>query len=262
MRLNQFLARAGAGSRREADGWIREGRVRVNGAPPSGMGPAVDPLHDRITLDGKLLVWNEEHRYLAYHKPAGVLVSRRSQGGRSTIFDELGERARGLHAVGRLDLLSEGLLLLTDDGLLAEALLHPRTGLRRLYNVWVVPVPGVPAMRVLRDGATIEGVEVRPNRVILEGQERGGGRLLVEILEGKKREIRLLAQAAGLHVRRLLRIQFGPIRLDSLPPGGSRPLTAAEVRALRQSGGTYEGFPRRTRGDTLPPANRSSRRGR
>ena len=234
MRLNQFLARAAAGSRREADGWIRDDRVRVNGAPPSGMGPAVDPRRDRITLDGKLLVWNEEHRYLAYHKPPGVLVSRRSQGGRPTIFQDLGARARGLHAVGRLDLFTEGLLLLTDDGPVAEALLHPRTGLTRLYRVWVVPVPGAPAMRVLRDGATIEGVVVRPRRVILEGREGDAGKLLVEIREGKKREIRLLARAAGLQVRRLLRIQFGPIRLDALPPGGARPLTAAEVRAVRR----------------------------
>lgn len=235
VRLNQFLARSGAGSRREADSWIREGRVRVNGAPPRGMGPAVDPLRDRVTLDGRLLAWKEEYRYVGYHKPAGVLVSRRSQGRRPTIFQELGESVRGLHAVGRLDLLSEGLLLLTDDGRLAEVLLHPRTGLSRLYRVWVVPVPDPPAMRILRDGVTIEGAKVRPGRVLLEGQERGVGKLLVEIHEGKKREIRLLARAAGLHVQRLLRIQFGPIRLDALPPGATRTLTAAEVRALMRS---------------------------
>lgn len=239
MRLNQFLARAGAGSRREADGWIREGRVRVNGAPPSGMGPAVNPLRDRITLDGKLLVWKEEHRYLAYHKPAGVLVSRKSQGGRPTVFEELGDRARGLHSVGRLDLHSEGLLLFTDDGCLAETLLHPRTGLIRLYRVWVEPVPGAPEMRVLRAGAAIGGEVIRPSRVTLEGQERGYGMLLVEIREGKKREIRLLARAAGLHVRRLLRIRFGPIRLDALPPGGARPLTTAEILALKRSAKGY-----------------------
>ena len=201
------------------------------------MGPDVDPSRDRVTLDGTLLTWSETHRYVAYHKPLGILVSRRSQGGRPTIFQQLGDSARGLHAVGRLDLLSEGLLLLTDDGPLAEALLHPRTGLSRLYRVWVVPVPTPTAMRVMRDGALIDGVEVRPSRAILEGQDRGSGRLLVEVLEGKKREIRLLARVAGLHVQRLLRIQFGPIRLDTLPPGGTRPLTAAEVRALKRSVG-------------------------
>jgi 23S rRNA pseudouridine2605 synthase len=262
VRLNQFLARAGAGSRREADGWIREGRVRINGLPPTGMGPTVDPLRDRITLDGTLLVWKEEHRYLVYNKPAGLLVSRRSQGGRQTVFEALGEQVRGLHAVGRLDLLSEGLLLFTDDGPLAEALLHPRTGLSRLYRVWVTPVPDASGMRALRAGAEIDGEEVRPSRVILEGQERGRGMLLVEILEGKKREIRLLARAAGFHVDRLLRVQFGPIRLGSLPPGGARPLTEAEARGLRQSAGFPEAMPPRMRDDTLPQATRSRRRGR
>jgi 23S rRNA pseudouridine2605 synthase len=226
------------------------------------MGPTVDPHRDRITLDGKLLVWKEEHRYLAYHKPAGLLVSRRSQGGHRTVFQALGEQVLGLHAVGRLDLLSEGLLLFTDDGPLAEALLHPRTGLSRLYRVWVAPVPDASAMRALRAGAVIDGVEARPSRVILEGQERGRGKLLVEILEGKKREIRLLAREAGFHVERLLRIQFGPIHLGSLPPGGARPLTTAEVGSLRRSGGFPQAFPQRTRDDTLPPANRSRPRGR
>ncbi|HEY2923659.1 MAG TPA: pseudouridine synthase [Candidatus Eisenbacteria bacterium] len=235
MRLNQFLARAGAGSRREADRWIREGRVRVNGQPPRGMGPDIDPARDRVTLDGTALRWDEAFRYLAYHKPAGTLVSRRSQGGRPTIFGLLGETARGLHAVGRLDLDSEGLLLLTDDGVLAEALLHPRSGIERVYRLWVAPVPGVPALRRLREGTTIEGVEVVPGRVLLEGVESGEGRLLIEILEGKKREVRLLARAAGLHVRRLLRVRFGPIRLDTLPPGKTRPLTPTEIRALERA---------------------------
>jgi len=199
------------------------------------MGPDIDPARDRVTLDGRALRWDETFRYLAYHKTAGSLVSRRSQGGHPTIFDHLGETARGLHAVGRLDLESEGLLLLTNDGVLAEALLHPRTGIDRVYRLWVAPVPGVPALRRLREGTTVEGVEVTPRRVLLEGAEQGGGVLLVEIAEGKKREVRLLARAAGLHVRRLQRIRFGPVRLENLPPGKTRPLTRTEVRALQEA---------------------------
>ena len=199
------------------------------------MGPDIDPTRDRVTLDGRTLRWDETFRYLAYHKTAGSLVSRRSQGGHPTIFDHLGETARGLHAVGRLDLESEGLLLLTNDGVLAEALLHPRTGIDRVYRLWVAPVPGVPALRRLREGTTVEGVEVTPRRVLLEGAEQGGGVLLVEIAEGKKREVRLLARAAGLHVRRLQRIRFGPVRLENLPPGKTRPLTRTEVRALQEA---------------------------
>ncbi|MGH7681775.1 MAG: S4 domain-containing protein, partial [Candidatus Eiseniibacteriota bacterium] len=111
MRLNLFLARAARGSRREADGWIQDGRVKVNGAPPASIGLSVEPGVDKVTLDGKRVEIPKTHRYLVYHKPAGLLVSRRSQGGRQTIFDVLGARARGLHAVGRLDMDSEGLLL-------------------------------------------------------------------------------------------------------------------------------------------------------
>jgi len=235
VRLNQFLARAGGSSRREADGWIRDGRVLVNGAPPAGMGPDIDPGRDRVSLDGRILRWDETSRYLAYHKPAGALVSRRSQGGHPTIFDLLGEDARGLHAVGRLDLESEGLLLLTNDGVLAEALLHPRSALERVYRLWVVPVPDVAALRRLRAGTIVEDVEVVPGRVLLEGVEHGEGKLLIEITEGRKREVRLLARAAGLHVKRLQRIRFGPIRLETLPTGKTRPLTVEEIRALERA---------------------------
>jgi pseudouridine synthase len=196
------------------------------------MGPDIDPGRDRVTLDGRILRWDETLRYLAYHKPQGSLVSRRSQGGHPTIFDLLGDTARGLHAVGRLDLESEGLLLLTNDGVLAEALLHPRSALERVYRLWVVPVPDLAALRRLRAGTIVEDVEVVPDRVLLEGAEHGEGKLLIEILEGKKREVRLLARAAGLHVRRLQRIRFGPIRLETLQPGKTRPLTEAEVKAL------------------------------
>ncbi len=208
----------------------------MNGAPPAGMGPDIDPGRDRVTLDGRILRWDETLRYLAYHKPKGSLVSRRSQGGHPTIFDLLGDTARGLHAVGRLDLESEGLLLLTNDGVLAEALLHPRSALERVYRLWVVPVPDLAALRRLRAGTIVEDVEVVPDRVFLEGAEHGEGKLLIEILEGKKREVRLLARAAGLHVRRLQRIRFGPIRLETLQPGKTRPLTEAEVSALGRAG--------------------------
>lgn len=246
MRLNQFLARGALGSRRQADGWIRDGRVLVNGAPPHGMGVDIDPAADRVTLDGAPVRLPDEHRYLAYHKPRGFLVSRKSQGGKTTIFDALGERARGLHTVGRLDHESEGLLLLTDDGDLSEALLHPRSGILRRYRLWVRPVPDPPALRLLAAGAEVEGVRVAPVRVEHEGIERGLGVILMDLGEGRKREARRLAQAAGLDVQRLLRIQFGPIHLGTLRPGATRQLTPTEVEALRRSA-----FRRGGRGATL-----------
>ena len=234
MRLNQFLARAAGGSRREADGWIRDGRVTVNGSPPQGMGVDVEPDRDSVTLDGRAVRLPLHSRYLAYHKPPGLLVSRRGQGGKRTIFESLGERVRGLHAVGRLDYESEGLLLLTDDGDLSEALLHPRTEALRRYRVWVRPVPDPDTMRKLQEGAVVEGVAVAPRRVVLEGAERGSGILLIDLAEGKKREVRHLAASAGLDVSRLLRIQFGPIHLGPLRPGAIRPLDPREVAALRE----------------------------
>jgi 23S rRNA pseudouridine2605 synthase len=196
------------------------------------MGVLVEPGRDQVTLDGKPVKVPETHRYLAYHKPRGLLVSRKSQGGRRTIFDSLGDRARGLHAVGRLDLDSEGLLLLTDDGDLSEALLHPRSAVLRRYRVWTIPVPDPAAMRKLAAGGVVEGVPLAPLRVTLEGAERGHGILLIDLAEGKKREVRALASAASLHVERLLRIQFGAIRLGLLKPGAIRPLTESEIGAL------------------------------
>jgi pseudouridine synthase len=234
VRLNHFLALGAGGSRREADGWIREGRVRINGAPPERIGVSVDPVKDRVTLDGAVLELPEERRHFAYHKPRGLLVSRRSQGGRGTIFDALGPSARGLHAVGRLDVESEGLLLLTDDGALSEALLHPRTALLRRYRVWVRPIPDPAMVRRLLVGAVVEGIPVRPERVTHEGATRGQGVLLIDLVEGKKREVRVLAKEAGLTVTRLVRVQFGPVRLGTLARGAIRPLTRTEIEALRR----------------------------
>lgn len=234
VRLNLFLARAGRSSRREADRWIRDGRVRINGRPPSGMGDPVDPARDRVTLDGAPVALPAAHRYLAYHKPRGLLVTRVSQGGRRTIYDALGPGLEGLHPVGRLDRESEGLILLTDDGALSEALLHPRTGVARRYEVRVASVPDAGAMRALRAGTEVEGIHVTPREVSLLGAEGGEGILAFELGEGRKREIRVLAKAAGLHVTRLVRVAFGPVRLGTLRPGAVRELRPAEVEALRR----------------------------
>lgn len=234
MRLNLFLARAGRGSRREADEWIREGRVQVNGVTPQGFGEPVDVARDRVTLDGHLVQLPGASRYLAYHKPPETLVSRRSQGGKPTIYQRLGSRAQGLHAIGRLDYDSEGLLLLTDDGTLAEAILHPRSEVLRRYRVWVTPVPDPDRMRRLAAGTVVEGVAVAPETVLLEGVERGLGVLRIDLREGKKREIREFARSAGLNVRRLLRITFGPVHLGILRRGAIRALTSAELGALRE----------------------------
>jgi len=246
VRLNHFLALAAGGSRREADGWIRAGRVRINDAPPESIGIAVEPDRDRVTLDGTRVELPREHRYLAYHKPRGLLVSRRGQGGRRTVFDVLGAAGHGFHAVGRLDVESEGLLLLTDDGALSEALLHPRTALLRRYRAWVRPVPDPRMLRALAGGGVVEGVRVKPRRVVHEGAAKGLGILLIDLGEGRKREVRVLAKAAGLEVVRLLRVEFGPIRLGTLGVGATRALSKTEIEALRE-----HAFPGRAPGARL-----------
>jgi len=234
VRLNQFLARAGLGSRRQADTWIRNGRVHVNGGPPQGIGVSVTPGADQVTFDGAPVTLPAEFRYLAYHKPRGILVSRKSQGGHKTIFQALGKRASGLHAVGRLDLDSEGLLLLTDDGSLSEALLHPRTAILRRYRVWVRPAPDPEAIRKIAKGTVVEGVHIAPLRVTKEPSAGDSGILGIDLAEGRKREVRALTRAANLHVQRLQRIRFGPIDLGALRPGATRPLEDREVEALRR----------------------------
>jgi 23S rRNA pseudouridine2605 synthase len=199
------------------------------------MGAPVTPGVDRVTLDDKPLDLPRDERWAAYHKPRGVLVSRRSQGGKPTIFDLLGESAHGLMPVGRLDYESEGLLLLTSDGALAEALLHPRSGLVRGYRVWVTPDPDPGQMARLRAGAVVEGVRVRPLAVQHDRNERaieGGGVLRMDLAEGKKREVRVLAKSVRLSVRRLVRVRFGPILLGAQRPGTLRRLTPREIDAL------------------------------
>ena len=202
---------------------------------------SVTPGADRVTFDGAPVTLPAELRYLAYYKPRGILVSRKSQGGRKTIFQALGKRASGLHTVGRLDLDSEGLLLLTDDGALSEALLHPRTAILRRYRIWVRPTPRPEATRKLTEGTMVEGVHVAPLRVRGEPSTGGSGVLLIDLGEGRKREVRALARAAGLHVLRLQRIRFGPIELGTLRPGTIRALEDHEVEALRRDAFRHAG---------------------
>ena len=177
---------------------------------------------------------------LAYEEDeAGGLMSTRYARLRPTMTADEAISYLRRQAVGRLDLDSEGLLLLTDDGSLAEALLHPSTGIVRRYEVRVRPVPDARTMRALRAGGEVEGVRVRPRHVVLEGSEGGEGILSVEITEGRKREIRVLAREAGLDVERLVRVAFGPVRLGPLRPGATRPLKHAEVAALREAAARF-----------------------
>jgi pseudouridine synthase len=235
IRLNRFLAQAGVASRRAADRLIAAGRVQVNGVTVEELGILVLPGRDQVLVDGEQVGGIEVPRYLVIHKPRGVVTTVRDPQGRPTILDLLGDRTGDarLFPVGRLDLDSEGLLLLTNDGTLAHRLLHPRYHVAKRYRVWTDPPPRAIDLDQLAAGVEIEpGVATRP--ALIERIDQG---FEIEIREGKKRQIRRMCEALGLRVTRLLRTRFGPLELGALAPGELRPLTAEEIVALDQAAG-------------------------
>ncbi len=233
MRIHRALARAGVASRRKAEELVAAGRVQVNGAV-ARTGQSVDPAHDLITVDGKPLARPQKPTWLVLHKPAGVLTSRPDGSDRRTVFDLIPD-VPGLTYVGRLDYLTEGVLLLTTDGEAAHRLTHPSSEIERTYVV--VARGDVPtAVRRARAGVELEDGFVRPVAVdAVQGADRQW-QVSITIREGRNREVRRLCEALDLEVRRLVRTQFGPVKLGSLPPGASRALTAKELNIIASLG--------------------------
>jgi 23S rRNA pseudouridine2605 synthase len=225
MRIQRALARAGVASRRGAEALVVAGRVTVNGTP-ARTGQSVDPEHDRIAVDGKPIVAQTATAWLVMNKPAGVLTTRSDPQGRRTIF-ELAPAVPGLTYVGRLDYLTEGVLLLTTDGDGAHALTHPSRAVEREY-VATVRGNGAAAVRIARRGVMLEDGPVQPRDI--DATSLGGGRWEVRVVieEGRNREVRRMCLALGLEVDRLVRTRFGPVSLGSLAPGATRKLTARE----------------------------------
>jgi 23S rRNA pseudouridine2605 synthase len=238
MRIQRALARAGVASRRAAEELVAAGRVRINGQV-ARTGQSVDPDADNITVDGKAVgspprqsVW------LALNKPTGVLTTRSDPGGRRTVFD-LVDDVPGLTYVGRLDYMTEGVLLLTTDGDAAHKLTHPSSEVERTY-VATVHGDGAVAARAAMKGVQLEDGLVVPRDVSTRRIGRGVWELEIVIAEGRTREVRRLCEALGLEVERLVRTKFGPVKLGSLESGKTRPLTAREmeiISALGKSGG-------------------------
>lgn len=230
MRLHRALARAGLASRRRAEALIGEGRVRVNGTI-AHIGQGVDPGADVVEVDGRRVDLEAPPvTWLALHKPPGVMTTRFDPQGRRTVFD-LVDDVPALVYVGRLDLETEGLLLLTTDGEAAHRLTHPSTGIERVYVATVTGDARSAAERA-RQGVMLQDGLVKPRRVSV--RPTAGGRWAFEVVltEGRKREVRRLCRELGLHVERLVRTAYGPVSLGDLPVGRSRPLTAVERRAL------------------------------
>ncbi len=232
MRLAKFLARAGVTSRRKAEDLIRAGRVRVNGQVVTELGFKVDPERDRVEVDQRR-VRLPSRVYYRFYKPRGYLTSLKDPHGRPTIATFLKALPAGVFPVGRLDRDSEGLLLLTNDGDLAQRLLHPRYQLLRVYRVWLSKPPREDLLRRFqKEGLEIEGRRVYPEEIKFWGRRGREWVYQVKLREGRKREVRRIFAAAGSRVKRLVRIQFGPLRLGDLKPGEIRPLKPKELEEL------------------------------
>jgi pseudouridine synthase len=233
MRIQRALARAGIASRRKAEALIVAGRVRVNG-DLAHTGQVVDPARDAILVDGKPLEGPRAAEWIMLNKPSGVMTTRSDPDGRRTVF-ELVPNIPGLTYVGRLDYLTEGLLLMTTDGAAAHRLSHPSSEVERTYVATVLG-KGDEAARVAREGVTLEDGPVKPKRVEARKLGRDRWEFEVTITEGRKREVRRLCSALGLGVERLVRTRFGPVRLGDLPTGETRKLTPRERSALTAVG--------------------------
>lgn len=231
LRLQKFLADAGVASRRESERLIVDGQVAVNGHTVRLLGTKVDPERDTVMVDGRP-VRPRKKLYVAVHKPPGFLCTRKDPGERRVIADLLPPEWAHLFSVGRLDLESEGLIFLTNDGEFSLRLTHPRYGVRKIYRVLVKgrvePSDTAPFLRGIED----QGEHLRAERVKILRSNNSHSLVEVELKQGKNHEVRRLFDGIGHPVEMLQRIQIGPIKLGQLPVGKWRVLTDSEVKSL------------------------------
>lgn len=229
MRLQRALARAGIASRRAAEELIRAGRVRVDGKVAE-LGSKVDPDRQKITVGGKA-VRVVSRRWLAFHKPLGVVTTASDEQGRRNVLEFINDPA-GLTYVGRLDVMTTGLLLLTTDGEAVHRLTHPKYRVPRRYTALVHGRAAAELEQLVRNRVVIDGRPVVADEVRVRPGKEGRCILDVTLTEGRNRIVRRWAEAMGLKVERLARLSYGPVRLGDLPVGRSRPLTPREETAL------------------------------
>lgn len=230
-RLQRALARAGFGSRRACETLIAEGRVRIDGSTAT-LGDKVEAATSTVLVDGLPVNLDPHVRYYALHKPAGVVTTMSDPQGRPDIRGFLPTDGPRVFPVGRLDRDSEGLLLLTNDGALADRLMHPRYRVEKEYLAEVEGEPTAKRVARVRAGVELEDGFARAVRAKVVASARGRGAVRLVMTEGRKREVRRLLGAVGLPVTRLVRVRIGPITLGGLAPGELRPLAREEIQAL------------------------------
>ena len=233
-RLQKIIAAAGLTSRRAAEELIAAGKVRVNGAVAS-LGDKADAERDRITVDGKSLAPPEEKVYIMLNKPRGYVTTLKDEKGRRTVAELVSGPGVRLYPVGRLDMNSEGLLIMTNDGELAERMMHPRGGVEKCYRTTVTGEDIPAAAEKMKESMLIDGYRTRGARVEIERLTDKGGVLLVAIGEGRNRQVRKMCEQVGLRVTRLCRISEGGLKLGNLRSGEWRELTRAEIARLKQT---------------------------
>ena len=246
-RLQKIIAAAGITSRRKAEELITSGLVSVNGQTVTQLGVKADPARDHIRVNGKLLHAPERHVYLAVNKPRGYVTSVTDPEGRPTIMDLVRGVGARVYPVGRLDYASEGLVLLTNDGDLAQKLMHASSHVPKTYLVKVAGKPDAEALSKLRSGVTIAVadnhgrkrlVKTAPTRIQL-ARDAPNPWYEVTLVEGRNRQIRRMFEHVGHHVEKIKRVRYGPLTLD-VPPGEFRPLTLKEVQRLKSASGLRE----------------------
>ncbi|HYW68354.1 MAG TPA: pseudouridine synthase [bacterium] len=235
MRINRFIARAGAASRRGADALISAGRVRLNGETVTKLATTVDPKRDRVELDGVIVTLPESLTYLALNKPPGYVVTMSDPQGRPTVADLLAGVPAGVVPVGRLDAATEGLLILTDDGEMAHRIAHPSFEIDKVYEVVAAGSLSENERVRLEEGVVLEGRRTSPATVRVLRTEEESTFAEVTIHEGRKRQVRRMFELMGHPVTSLRRTRVGPVELEDLKSGEWRHLDAAQLRALRDA---------------------------
>jgi len=240
-RLQKFLASAGIASRRKAEELIVQGRVKVNERAVTQLGTKIDPGKDLVTVDGKLVSQPAGRAYYVLYKPPGCVTTASDPEGRPTALDYLRGVTTRVFPVGRLDWDAEGAVLFTDDGELANRLAHPRYGHRRVYLVKVKGDPAPEALARMTSGVRLEDGPARALEVAVHERAEKNVWIRVVVGEGRYHLVKRLCEAVGLQVARLFRPEFGGITVEGLRPGRFRPLSAAEVRGMKQSVGLAPG---------------------